>query len=65
MSFRITQREKTLLTMLCVGLTIPAMAEDLGVSASCVRCSFDRLRIKFRVKSRVELAVYAVRNGIV
>jgi len=65
MSFHLTARERSLLNMLCIGQTIKEMADYFEVSETCIRNCFDRIRIKFRVKSRVELAVRAVREGIV
>ncbi|MGB8520802.1 MAG: helix-turn-helix transcriptional regulator [Candidatus Tumulicola sp.] len=65
MSICPTARERSLLNMLCIGMTIKQMADHFECSERAVRQSFDGLRIKFGVRTRVQLAVYAVRNGLV
>lgn len=60
----ITEREYEFLSLLCSDLSYKQIAEKMGVSDHTVDGYRDELFDKLNIKSRVGLAVYAVKNGI-
>lgn len=61
----ITEREYEFLSLLCSDLSYKQIAEKMSVSDRTVDGYRDDLFEKLNIKSRVGLAVYAVKNGIV
>lgn len=62
---KISERELTFLKFVCTELTYKEIAEKMEVSHRTVDSYRDTLFEKLGVKSRVGLAMYAVKNGII
>lgn len=60
-----TPAQGRVLALAARGLTYSQIARDLRISESTVRFHIQRLKIKLGVRSRTELAVQAVRAGLV
>jgi DNA-binding NarL/FixJ family response regulator len=58
-------KEVQLLVELCGGLTDQGTAKRMGLDLDTFKSRLQRLRGKLHVHNRVELVVYAFRNGIV
>ena len=61
----ITPRERQLLSLLADGSPNNEIAERIGVRETTVAKQFERLQSKTGTQSRLELVIYALRNGIV
>src|SRR6185295_18371412 len=59
----LTHRELDVLRLVAAGLNNQQIAQRLGVAVSTVRSHLNSLYAKLRVKSRVELAIYAAQAG--
>jgi len=59
----VTKREFEIISALAVGATAPEVARDLGVSPHTVRAHIRSIYTKLGVASRVELALWVVRQG--
>jgi len=62
---KLTERELEFLTLVCTELNYKQIADKMGVSSRTVDGYRDDLFTKLNLKSRVGLAVYAVKNGLV
>lgn len=62
---QISDREKEFLKLVCTELTYREIAEKMNLSPRTVDGYRDALFEKLNVKTRVGLAIYAIRNGIV
>jgi two-component system invasion response regulator UvrY len=62
---KLNDREKTFLKLACSELTYKEIAEKMFVSPRTVDGYRDDLFEKLKVKTRVGLAMYAIKNGIV
>lgn len=62
---KITEREMEFLTHTCSELHYREIAQLMGVSSRTVEAFRDSLFAKFNITSRVGLAIFAIRNGIV
>jgi DNA-binding NarL/FixJ family response regulator len=58
-------KEVLLLIELCKGKSDHATARAMGISQFTLKTRMARVRKKLRVQNRVQLVVYAFRNGIV
>jgi len=61
----LNQREMEFLKLVCTELTYKEIAEKMFLSARTIDGYRDTLFEKLNLKSRVGLAIYAIRNGIV
>ena len=61
----LNQREIEFLKLVCTELTYKEIAEKMFLSARTIDGYRDTLFEKLSLKSRVGLAIYAIRNGIV
>jgi two-component system, NarL family, response regulator LiaR len=61
----LTSREDEVLRLITQGKTNQAIAADLGISEKTVEKYLGAIYVKLNVSSRVEAAVYAVREGLV
>jgi DNA-binding NarL/FixJ family response regulator len=61
----LTKVEMQFLRLACSSLTYRAIAEEMGVSPRTVDGYRESVFIKFNVKTRVEMALLAVKHGIV
>ncbi|HLK12670.1 MAG TPA: response regulator transcription factor [Candidatus Binatia bacterium] len=62
---RLTAREREIVRHVAVGLRNAEVAERLGISEVTVKAHLNSAFHKIGVRDRVELAVYAIRTGIV
>lgn len=62
---RLSKREKQVLTSLASGLTIGEIAEHHCLSVKTVSTYRTRLLTKLNLKNNVEVALFAVRNGLI
>lgn len=62
---RLTAREHEVLRLVVQGKTNQAMAVELGISEKTIEKYMGEIFTKLNVSSRVEAAVYAVREGLV
>lgn len=62
---RLTQREKQVLKLLAEGKTSREIAKYLGISLKTAMSHRTNLMAKLNVHSRVEVAKYAIRKGII
>ena len=60
----LTATEREVLTLFARGKSYDQMAEIRGVSMTTVRNAIYRIQDKLRVKSKQEIVVWAVRNGL-
>jgi DNA-binding NarL/FixJ family response regulator len=63
-SLALTRRELDVLWLLVAGLTNRRIALELGISEKTVEKYLESIQHKLGVNSRVEAAVYAVRNNL-
>lgn len=61
----LTETEYRFLKLICTEMTYKAIAREMGLNPRTIDTLRDQLFIKMDVKSRVALAVVALRNGIV
>ena len=61
----LTDREIEFLKLCCQSLTNKEIADKMGISPRTVDNYRDSLGIKLKVKNRVDLAMFAIRSGIV
>lgn len=61
----LTSREHEVLALLASGATSEVIAEDLSVSLNTVRTHIQNVLTKLQVHSRLEVATFAVKYGIV
>ena len=61
----LSPREETILAMISEGYGNEAIGEELQIATATVRNSITRLRDKLGLRSRAQLAAYAVRRGII
>jgi len=61
----LTQREKDFLRLICTEITYKDIAAKMYVSPRTVDEYRNNLFEKLKVKSRVGLVMYAIRNGLV
>ena len=59
-----TERERQLIRLIAQGLRNKEIARFQGVSESTVKNQLDHIYTKLHIHSRVELVMYAVRNGL-
>ncbi len=64
-SVNLTEREINFLKLACTELTYKEIADQLSVSPRTVDGYRDMLFEKLDIKTRVGLAIYAIKNGIV
>lgn len=64
-NYSVTEREKDVLTELVKGKTNKEIADTLYISRSTVKAHLEKLFYEFKVSNRVQLALVAVKNGIV
>lgn len=64
-NIKLTSSEIDFLKMVCTEMTYKEMAIAMGVSERTVDGYRDRMFAKLKVKSRVGMAIYAIRNNIV
>lgn len=62
---KLNERETTFLELTCTELTYKDIADKMFVSPRTVDGYRDNLFEKLKVKTRIGLAIYAIRNGIV
>jgi DNA-binding NarL/FixJ family response regulator len=60
---RLTRRERQLVSLLTEGHTNKQMASQLGVSDQTIKNQLTTLYRKTNVSNRLELVVFALRNG--
>jgi DNA-binding NarL/FixJ family response regulator len=60
----LTQREEQIVRAIARGLMNRQIAEELRISEQTVKNQLTTIYQKLGVQSRVQLAVYAVRNGL-
>jgi DNA-binding NarL/FixJ family response regulator len=60
----LTQREEQIVRAIARGLMNRQIAEELRISEQTVKNQLTMIYQKLGVQSRVQLAVYAVRNGL-
>jgi two-component system, NarL family, response regulator LiaR len=63
-SGHLTDREREVLRLLAVGLRNDRIAEMLFLSPHTVRTHVQNIRTKLGVRSRLEAAVFAIKNGL-
>ena len=61
----LTEREKNVLTLLVEGLSNSQIAERIHISENTVKKHMGSIQEKLGLNNRVEVAVYAVREGLV
>jgi two-component system, NarL family, invasion response regulator UvrY len=62
---RLTENEREFVKLSCTELTYHQIAEKMQLSTKTIEGYRESLFIRFKVKNRVSLAMYAVRNGLV
>ena len=61
----LTKRERQVLILIADGLTNPAIAQKLGISAKTVARHRENMMQKLDIHSRTELVKYALREGLI
>lgn len=61
----LTDREKEVLTLVCMEFTASEIAPKMGISARTVEAIKDRLMERFGVKNSVGLVFYAMKNQLI
>lgn len=61
LSVMISQRQRDVLTHLCIGLSSKEIAWILGISLPAVKRAIQHLFVKFKVRNRTQLALAAER----
>jgi two-component system NarL family response regulator len=61
----LTRRERDVLRLLVDGLSNEEIAEQLFITEATVKKHIGRVMAKWRMKNRVQVAVYSVRQGLV
>ena len=61
----LSPREESMLTLISEGYGNAAIGEELQLAAATVRNNITRLRHKLGLRSRAQLAAYAVRRGVI
>ena len=61
----LTKRERQVLILIADGLTNPAIAQKLGISAKTVARHRENMMQKLDIHSRTELVKYAIREGLI
>jgi NarL family two-component system response regulator LiaR len=61
----LTKRELDVIRLLVAGLSNQAIADQLGLSARTVQVHVAKAMSKTRTHTRTQLAVYALRRGLV
>ena len=64
-SFKLTALEREVLTLFASGRSYPEIAEERGNSTVTVRNTLYRIQDKLAIRTKPELVVWAVRNGLV
>lgn len=62
---KLNERELHFLTLACTEKTYKEIARDMGLSSRTVEGYRDQLFVKLNIKSRVGLALYAIKEGLV
>lgn len=62
---KLNDRELQFLTLACTEMTYKEIAREMGLSSRTVEGYRDQLFVKLNIKSRVGLAIYAIRMGVV
>jgi two-component system, NarL family, invasion response regulator UvrY len=62
---KLNERELHFLTLACTEKTYKEIAHDMGLSSRTVEGYRDQLFVKLNIKSRVGLALYAIKEGLV
>lgn len=62
---KLNERELQFLTLACTEMTYKEIAREMGLSSRTVEGYRDQLFVKLNIKSRVGLAIYAIRMGVV
>lgn len=62
---RLTERESQIVCCVAVGLHNAEIASKLEISESTVKTHLNNVFVKLEVRDRVELAMYALRHGLV
>jgi DNA-binding NarL/FixJ family response regulator len=63
--FGLTQRDLQLVHLVCEGLENEEIGERLGIARATVRSSLNVIMRKTGVRNRTQLAVLAIRHGLV
>lgn len=61
----LTKKEKDLLILICKDIPYTEIADRLGKTIGSINSHREGLLIKLKVRSRVGLVLWAIRNGIV
>jgi two-component system response regulator NreC len=61
----LTRRERQVLILIADGLTNPAIAQKLGISAKTVARHRENMMQKLNIHSRTDLVKYAIRKGLI
>jgi DNA-binding NarL/FixJ family response regulator len=61
----LTEREKEVLTLVCMEFTAAEIAQKMSISARTVEAIKDRLMERFGVKNSVGLVFYAMKNQLI
>lgn len=61
----LSEREKEVLTLLCMEFTASEIAQKMNISARTVEAIKDRLMERFGVKNSVGLVFYAMKNSLI
>jgi two-component system, NarL family, invasion response regulator UvrY len=62
---KLNDRELNFLTLACTEMTYKEIAREMGLSSRTVEGYRDQLFVKLSIKSRVGLALYAIKTGLV
>lgn len=62
---KLNERELHFLTLACTEKTYKEIAHDMGLSSRTIEGYRDQLFVKLNIKSRVGLALYAIKEGLV
>lgn len=62
---KLNERELQFLTFACTEMTYKEIAREMGLSSRTVEGYRDQLFVKLNIKSRVGLALYAIKEGLV
>ena len=61
----LTEREKDIVFLICEGQTNQEIAKKLFISPHTVKTHIESLFLKVNVRNRVQLSVFAIKNGII
>jgi DNA-binding NarL/FixJ family response regulator len=61
----VTDREKEVLTLVCMEFTASEIAQKMDISSRTVEAIKDRLMERFGVKNSVGLVFYAMKNQLI